>query len=146
MDTQNPQIIVDPLRCPMLSPLGLPVPDYNGCIQLMLGNVVEKKIVPTNQDPKIIQERSHTRFRPILTNGCSGRRVGEAVNVVEVVEVDLPRTVPRSIPRTSPSNRSPIRRRSSSKKDQSYDPSTGIHTSRSSNPAALRRPEKNTTE
>src|SRR3954470_14769038 len=78
MDTQNPQIIVDPLRCPMLSPLGLPVPDYNGCIQLMLGKVVENKIVPTNQDPKIIQERSHTRFRPLLTNDCSGRRVGEA--------------------------------------------------------------------
>src|ERR1041384_2457690 len=38
------------------------------------------------------------------------------------------------------------RRRSSSKKDQRYDPSTGIHTSRSSNPAALRRPEKNATE
>src|SRR3954463_6767382 len=68
------------------------------------------------------------------------------VDVVEVVEADLPRTVPRYIPRTSPSNRSPRRRRSSSKKDQSYDPSTGIHTSRSSNPAALRRPEKNTTE
>src|SRR3954465_16073150 len=48
-------------------------------------------------------------------------------------------------PTNSPSNRSP-RRRSSSKKDQSYDPSTGIHTSRSSNPAALLRPEKNATE
>src|SRR3954466_3892112 len=45
----------------------------------LLGNVVEiKNFVPTNQDPKIIQERSHTRFRPMLTNGCSGRRVGEA--------------------------------------------------------------------
>src|ERR1041384_5052435 len=67
--------------------------------------------------------------------------------VVEVVELDLPRTVPRSIPRASPSNRSPRRRRrSSSKKDQRYDPSTGIHTSRCSNPAALRRPEKNATE
>src|SRR4051812_8723450 len=45
----------------------------------LLGNVVEnKKIVPTNQDPKINQERSHRRFRPLLTNGCSGRRVGEA--------------------------------------------------------------------
>src|SRR4051812_44554377 len=60
-------------------------------------------------------------------------------DVVEVVELDLRRTVPRSIPRASPSNRSPRRRRSSSKKDQSYDPSTGIHTSRCSNPAALRR-------
>src|ERR1041384_541681 len=68
------------------------------------------------------------------------------VDVVEVVEADLPRTVPRSIPRTSPSNRTPRRRRSSSKKDQSYDPSTGIHTSHSSNPAALRHPEKNATE
>src|SRR3954465_6886501 len=48
-------------------------------------------------------------------------------------------------PTNSPSNRSP-RRRSSSKKYQIYDPSTGIHTSRSSNPAALRRPEKNATE
>src|ERR1041385_7993796 len=38
----------------------------------------QKKIVPTNQDPKIIQERWHTRFRPLLTNNCSGRRVGEA--------------------------------------------------------------------
>ena len=37
-----------------------------------------KKFVPMNQDPKIIQERSHTRFRPLLTNSCSGRRVGEA--------------------------------------------------------------------
>src|SRR4051812_36952422 len=44
----------------------------------LLGKVVENKIfVPTKQDPKIIQERSHTRFRPLLTNGCSGRRVGE---------------------------------------------------------------------
>ena len=44
-----------------------------------LGNVVEiKNFVPTNQDPKIIQERLHTRFRSMLTNGCSGRRVGEA--------------------------------------------------------------------
>src|SRR4051812_11064142 len=68
------------------------------------------------------------------------------VDVVEVVEVDLPRTVPRYIPRTSPSNRSRRRIRSSSKKDQSYDPSTGIQTSRSSNPAALHRPEKNATE
>src|SRR3954467_6803698 len=34
-------------------------------------------------------------------------------------------------------------RRRTSKKDQRYDPSTGIHTSRCSNPAALRRPEKN---
>src|SRR4051812_47993077 len=45
----------------------------------MLGNVVDiKNFVPMNQDPKIIQERSHTRFRPLLTNGCSERRVGEA--------------------------------------------------------------------
>src|SRR3954469_3611764 len=63
------------------------------------------------------------------------------VDVVEVVEVDLPRTVPRFIPRTSPSNRSPRRRRSSSMKDQSYDPSTGIHMSRYSNPVVLRRPD-----
>src|SRR4051812_2592848 len=68
------------------------------------------------------------------------------VDVVEVVEVDLQRIVPRSIPRTSPSNRSPRRRRSSLKKDQRYDASTSIHTSRCSNPAALRRPEKNATE
>src|SRR3954463_13049864 len=53
----------------------------------------------------------------------------------------------RSInPTNSPSNRSPRRRSSSSKKDQSYDPSTGIHTSRSSNPEALRRLEKNATD
>src|SRR3954468_17455226 len=38
----------------------------------------KQKFRPTNQDPKIIQERWHTRFRPFLTNGCSGRRVGEA--------------------------------------------------------------------
>src|SRR3954469_9466232 len=45
----------------------------------LLGNVVENKnFVPTNQDPKIIQERWHTRFRPLLTNNCSGRKVGEA--------------------------------------------------------------------
>ena len=44
----------------------------------LLGNVVEKKVVPTNQDPKIIQERLHTRFGPLLTKCCSGRRVGEA--------------------------------------------------------------------
>src|SRR3954465_3667481 len=106
----------------------------------LLGNVVENKknFVPTNQDPKIIQERSHTRFRPLLTNGCSGRRVGEAGG-----RSGSSRS--RS-PTNSPLNRSPRRRRSSSKKDQSYDPSTGIHTSRSSNPAALRRPEKNATE
>ena len=35
------------------------------------------------------------------------------VDVVKVVEADLPQTVPRSIPRTSPSNRSPRSRRSS---------------------------------
>src|ERR1043165_7088660 len=99
-----------------------------------------------NQDPKIIQERCHTRFRPLLSNGCSGRRLVKRVDIVEVVEADLPRTVPRSIPRTSPSNRSPRRISSSSKKDQSYDPSTGIHTSRSRNPAALRHPDKNATE
>ena len=47
-------------------------------IPTVLGNVVEiKTFVPMNQDPKIIQERWHTRFRPLLTNDCSGRRVGD---------------------------------------------------------------------
>src|SRR3954466_12662402 len=113
----------------------------------LLGNVVEnKKIVPTNQDP-----RSSKKDRIQCLGHCSPTVAAEEelvkwVDVVEVVEVDLPRTVPRSIPRTSPSNRSPRRRRSSSKKDQSYEPTTSIHTSRSSNPAALRRPEKNASE
>src|SRR3954465_15559105 len=35
MDTRNPQIIVNTLWCPKLSPLGSPVPDYNRCIQLI---------------------------------------------------------------------------------------------------------------
>ena len=35
MDTRNRQIIVHPLWCPKLSPLGSPVPDYNRCIQLI---------------------------------------------------------------------------------------------------------------
>ena len=35
MDTRNPQIIVHPLWCPKLSPLGSPVPDYNIGIQLI---------------------------------------------------------------------------------------------------------------
>src|ERR1043165_8479042 len=35
MDTQNPHIILHPLWCPKLSPLGSPVPDYNRCIQLI---------------------------------------------------------------------------------------------------------------
>src|SRR3954466_6024271 len=85
----------------------------------LLGNVVEiKKIVPTNQDPKIVQERLHTRFRPLLTNGCSGRRVGEAggrsgssrsrspMNSPSIYptnkSLDLSHEqVPRSIPRTN---------------------------------------------
>src|SRR3954466_6825982 len=45
----------------------------------MLGNVVEnKKIRPTNQEPKIIQEGCIQGFRSWLTNRCSGSRVGEA--------------------------------------------------------------------
>src|ERR1041385_9276688 len=44
----------------------------------LLGNLVEnKKFRPTNQEPKIIQDRLHTRFRSWLTNQCSGSRVGE---------------------------------------------------------------------
>ena len=35
MDTWNPQIIVHTICCPKLPPLGLPVPDYNRCIQLI---------------------------------------------------------------------------------------------------------------
>src|ERR1041385_5304212 len=98
-----------------------------------------------NQDPKIIQERWHTRFRPLLTNGCSGRRVDKAGgsrsrDASHDPSHDLSH---ERIPRTDLRGR---RRKISSKKDQSYDPSTGIHTSHSSNPAALRRPEKNATE
>src|ERR1041385_3063179 len=98
-----------------------------------------------NQDPKIIQERWHTRLRPLLTNGCSGRRVDEAGgsrsrDASHDPSDDLSH---ERIPRTDLRGR---RRRSSSKKDQRYDPSTDIQTSRSSNPAALRRPEKNATE
>src|SRR4051812_13084424 len=35
INTWNPQIIVHPLCCPKLSPLGSPIPDYNRCIQLI---------------------------------------------------------------------------------------------------------------
>src|ERR1041384_4307267 len=35
VDTWNSQIIVHPLWCPKLSPLGSSVPDYNRCIQLI---------------------------------------------------------------------------------------------------------------
>src|ERR1041385_8331733 len=46
---------------------------------ILLRNVVEnKKFRPTNQEPKIIQEDCIQGFRSWLTNGCSGRRVGEA--------------------------------------------------------------------
>ena len=105
--------------------------------------------IPRSSKKDCIQGLGH--FSPTV---AAEEELVKLADVVEVVEVDLPRTVPRSIPRTvprsvprtSPLNRSPRRRRSSSKKDQRYDPSTGIHTSRCSNPAALRRPEKNATE
>src|SRR4051812_38333401 len=89
----------------------------------------QKKFVHTKQDPKIIQERWHTRFRPLLTNDCSGRRVDEAGgsrsrNASHDPSHDLSlKRIPRADLRG--------RRRSSSKKDQCYDPSTGIHTSHS---------------
>src|SRR3954470_16591193 len=76
------------------------------------------------------------------------------VELIKLVEVDLAKRLTNR-PSICPTNKSLEqfprtdlrgRRRSSSKKDKSYDPSTGIHTSRSSNPAALRRPEKNATE
>src|ERR1041385_7993795 len=113
----------------------------------LLGNVVENKKklclrikIPRSSKKDGIQGLGHCS--PTI---AAEEELVKLADVVEVVEVDLPLTVPRSIPRTSPSNRSP-RRRSSSKKDQSYDPSTGIHTSRSSNPAALRRPDMSATE
>src|SRR3954464_6787869 len=114
----------------------------------LLGNVVENKNNPClrNKIPRSSKKDRIQRLGHCSPTVAAEEELVKRVDVVEVVEVDLPRTVPRSIPRTSPSNRSPRRRRSSSKKDQSYDPSTGIHTSRSSNPVALRRPEKNATE
>src|ERR1041385_5570136 len=73
----------------------------------------QKKIVPTNQDPKIIQERWHTRFRPLLTNGCSGRRVDEASgsrsrDASHDPSHDLSH---ERIPRAIPSNRSPRKKK-----------------------------------
>src|SRR3954470_4395217 len=53
--------------------------DLGKCSTRLLGNVVEnKKIRPTNQEPKIIQEDCIQGFRSWLTNRCSGSRVGEA--------------------------------------------------------------------
>src|SRR4051812_45597803 len=76
----------------------------------LLRNVVEnKKIVSTNQDPKIIQERWHTRFRPLLTNDCSGRRVYEADGSrSRNASHDLSH---ERIPRAIPSNRSPRKKK-----------------------------------
>src|ERR1041385_5373619 len=113
---------------------------------VLLGNVVENK----NFGLRIKNPRSSKKIAyKVLGHGsptvAAEEELVKRVDIVEVVEVDLPRTVPRSIPRKSPSNRS-TRRRNSSKKDQSYDPSTGIHTSHSSNPAALRRPDMSATE
>src|ERR1041385_6800007 len=112
----------------------------------LLGNVVEfKNSCLRNKHPRSSKIDCIQGLGLCSPTVAAEEELVKRVDVVEVVEVDLPRTVPRSIPRTSPSNRSP-RRRSSSKKDQSYDPSTGIHTSRSSNPAALRRPDMSATE
>src|SRR3954468_10012763 len=114
---------------------------------ILLGNVVEnKKTCLRNKIPRSSKKDRIQGLGQCSPTVAAEEELVKRVDVVEVVEVDLPRTVPRSIPRTSPLNKSPRRRRSSSKKDQRYDPSTGIHTSRWSNPAALRRPEKNATE
>src|SRR3954462_3111356 len=114
----------------------------------LLGNVVEikKKLCLRIKIPRSSKKDGIQGLGHCSPTVAAEEELVKRVDLVEVVEADLPRTVPRSIPRTSPSNRSLRRRRSSSKKDQSYDPSTGIHTSCSSNPAALRRPEKNTIE
>src|SRR3954466_12802225 len=113
----------------------------------LLGNVVEiKNFVPTNQDPKINQERSHTRFSPLLTNGCSGRRVGEAGGCSGSSRSRSPTNSPSIYPTNKSLEQISEKKKKLLEKDQSYDPSTGIHTSRSSNPAALRRPEKNATK
>src|SRR3954471_5268852 len=138
----------------------------------LLGNVVEnKKFRPTNQEPKIIQEDCIQGFTSWLTNRCSGSRVGEdrrcrspqlGISMTSQPRGylsralfhdplrDLSREPSRDPSRSSPTNKSlehDLRgRRRTSKKDQRYDPSTGIHTSRCSNPAALRRPERNATE
>src|SRR3954470_24673675 len=113
----------------------------------LLANVVEFKIsCLRNENPRSSKIYCIQGLGHCSPTVAAKEELVKRVDVVELVEADLPRTVPRSIPRTSPSNRSPRRRRSSSEKDQSYDPSTGIHTSRSCNPAALRHPEKNATE
>src|SRR3954470_24959814 len=86
---------------------------------MVLGNVLEnKKFVPTNQDPKILQERWHTRFRPLLTNGCSGRRVGEvggsrSRDASHDPTHDLSH---EQIPRSIPSNRSLKKKKKKKKK------------------------------
>src|SRR3954466_3963549 len=70
---------------------------------------------------------------PLLTNNSSGRRVGDAGgrrsrDVSHNPSHDLSHErISRSIPRTDLRGRT--RRRWSSKKDQSYDLSTGINTS-----------------
>src|ERR1043165_4919525 len=109
----------------------------------LLGNVVENKKFRAYES----RSQDHPRkiaykVRPLLTNSCSGRRVGEARGR----SGSSRSRSPTNSPSIYPTNKSPRRKRSSSKKDQRYDPSIGIHTSRCSNPAALRRPEKNATE
>src|SRR3954466_3543836 len=51
VDTWNPQIIVHPLWCPTLSPLGSPVPDYNRCIQL----IDRIKNTPNSRNKRVIR-------------------------------------------------------------------------------------------
>src|ERR1041385_8340323 len=102
----------------------------------LLGNVVEfKNSCLRNKHPRSSKIDCIQGLGLCSPTVAAEEELVKRVDVVEVVEVDLPRTVPRSIPRTSPS-----------KKGRRYDPSISIHTSRSSNPAALRRPEMNATE
>src|ERR1041385_203680 len=78
-----------------------------------VGKRSRKKIRPTNQEPKIIQEDCIQGFRSWITNRCSGRRVDEAGgsrsrDASHDPSHDLPH---ERIPRAIPLNRSPRRRR-----------------------------------
>src|SRR3954467_15567631 len=70
MDTRNPQIIVHPLWCPKLSPLGSPVPDYNRCIQL----IDRIKNTPNSRNKRVIRSEIMAlgpKVASIKSNNCN---------------------------------------------------------------------------
>src|ERR1041385_8460115 len=115
----------------------------------LLGNVVENK---KNSCLRIKIPRSSKKDGIQGLGHCSPTVAAEE-ELMKRVEVDLVMHL-TICPTIYPTNesleqfpRTDLRgRRSSSEKDQRYDPSISIHTFRSSNPATLRRPEMNAAE